>query len=92
MAAVYLFHTSGNVTCTITDQRYASLLEQSVFPDLKVRRYDTTTVFQDGAPPHIARCSAAILVTTESSSGNFIQLDLLDPPTRIFATFGCWDT
>ena len=57
MAAVHLFHTTSNVTCTITDERYTLLSEQSVILAFLARRCDTTTMFmQYGAPPHIAHC------------------------------------
>ena len=35
IAAVHFFHKTGNVRCTVTGQRYASLLELSVIPALK---------------------------------------------------------
>ncbi|GFW51307.1 uncharacterized protein TNCV_3254361 [Trichonephila clavipes] len=44
------------MTCFVTGQRYALLLEKSVIPALQARRCDTTTVFmQNRDPPHIAR-------------------------------------
>ena len=50
----HLFHTTGHERCTVTSQRYASLLKRSVNLDLKVRRCDKTTVLkQDGAPKHM---------------------------------------
>ena len=56
MSAVLLFHATGNVTCTVTGEWYASLLEQSVILVLQARRCDATTMFlQDGAPLCIAR-------------------------------------
>ena len=62
MEAVHLFHTTGNVTCTVTGQGYASLLELSIIPALHARRCDTSTVFmQDGALPHIAHCVKQLL-------------------------------
>ena len=62
MTAVNLFHTTGNVTCTVTGQRYFSLLQQSVIQALQERRCKTTTVFmQIGAIPHIARCMKQLL-------------------------------
>ena len=57
MAAAHLFHATGNVTCTVTGEQYASLLEQSVIVVHQARQCDRTTMFMhDGAPPHIA-CS-----------------------------------
>ena len=45
MASVHLFHTTGNVRCTVTGQRYPSLVKQSIFPAIKARLCDKTTVF-----------------------------------------------
>ena len=45
MEEVHLLHTTGNMTCTVTGQRYVSLLELSVIAGLQVRRCGTTTVF-----------------------------------------------
>ena len=62
MAAEHLFHTSSNVTYTVTSQRYTSLLEQSIISALQARRCDITTVFmEDGTPSLIARCSKLLL-------------------------------
>ena len=86
MAAVHLFHATGNVTCIVTGERYCSLLKKSVILAFQSRRSDKTTMFmRDDAPPHIARCVnqlfAAISSTTETSAGNLLQLGLLDPTT-----------
>ena len=62
MAIMHSFHTTGNVTCTVTSQQYASSLQQSIIQALQARQCDTTTVFmQDGAPPHIAHCVKQLL-------------------------------
>ena len=97
MAAVHLFHTTGNVTCTFTGQWYASLLQQSIIPVLQGRRCDTTTVLFKMVLLHTSpvvwnNCSVAISVMTESSARNFLQLGLLNPPTWILATFDCGNT
>ncbi|GFV80336.1 uncharacterized protein TNCV_4957391 [Trichonephila clavipes] len=47
----------GPVTCSITGQRYASLLRNKIIPDLQARQCLSRIIFmQDGAPPHITRC------------------------------------
>ncbi|GFU19326.1 uncharacterized protein TNCV_3032481 [Trichonephila clavipes] len=47
----------GPVTCSITGQRYASLLRNKIIPDLQARQCFSRILFkQDGAPPHITRC------------------------------------
>ncbi|GFX00454.1 uncharacterized protein TNCV_2091041 [Trichonephila clavipes] len=54
--------TTGLVTCTVTGQRYASLLEQCVIPTYHARRCNTTILFiHNGVPPHIARCLKHVL-------------------------------
>lgn len=54
----------GPVTCSITGQRYASLLENKIVPDLQARQCLSRTIFmQDGAPPHISRCVTDVLKT-----------------------------
>ncbi|GFT50973.1 uncharacterized protein TNCV_1174031 [Trichonephila clavipes] len=46
----------GPVTCSITGQRYASLLRYKIIPDLQARQcLSLIIVMQDGAPPHITR-------------------------------------
>ncbi|GFW64835.1 uncharacterized protein TNCV_3066921 [Trichonephila clavipes] len=46
----------GSVTCSITGQRYASLLRNKIIPDLQARQCLSRIIFmQDGAPPHITR-------------------------------------
>ncbi|GFW78254.1 uncharacterized protein TNCV_137231 [Trichonephila clavipes] len=46
----------GPVTCSITGQRYASLLRNKIIPDLQARQCHSRIIFiQDGAPPHIKR-------------------------------------
>jgi hypothetical protein len=45
----------GPVTCSITGERYASLLLNKIVPDLQSRQCLSRTIFmQDGAPPHIS--------------------------------------
>ena len=62
IAAVHLFHTTGNVRCTVTGQRYTSLLELSIIPAHEARRCGKTTIFMHvGAPLHIARCLKQLL-------------------------------
>ncbi|GFY13504.1 uncharacterized protein TNCV_4958741 [Trichonephila clavipes] len=47
----------GPVTCSITGQRYASLLRNKIIPDVQARQCLSRIIFmQDGAPPHITRC------------------------------------
>ncbi|GFU78910.1 uncharacterized protein TNCV_307511 [Trichonephila clavipes] len=47
----------GPVTCSITGQRYASLLRNKIILDLQARQCLSRLIFmQDGAPPHITRC------------------------------------
>ncbi|GFU85802.1 uncharacterized protein TNCV_2036331 [Trichonephila clavipes] len=47
----------GPVTCSITGQRYASLLRNKIIPDLQARLCLSRVIFmQDGTPPHIAHC------------------------------------
>ena len=59
MVVVHPFHITGNMTCTDTGQRYASLLQPAV---LQAELCDTTTVIiHDGAPLHIARCVKQLL-------------------------------
>ena len=98
MAMVHLFHVTGNVSCTVTGEGYASLLEQSVILLLQARQYDTTTMYLcrmlllHTLPIVWTNCSAAISSKTESSAGNFLQFGLLDSLIWILATFGCGDT
>ncbi|GFY09453.1 transposable element tc3 transposase [Trichonephila clavipes] len=52
----------GPVTCSITGQRYASLLGNKIFPDLQARQRLSRIIFmQNGAPPHITRCVKDVL-------------------------------
>ncbi|GFX16657.1 transposable element tc3 transposase [Trichonephila clavipes] len=52
----------GPVTCSITGQRYASLLRNKIIPDLQARQCLSRIIFmQDGAPPHITRCVKDVL-------------------------------
>ncbi|GFV32431.1 uncharacterized protein TNCV_1677171 [Trichonephila clavipes] len=52
----------GPVTCSITGQRYASLLGNKIIPDLQARQCLSRIIFmQDGAPPHITRCVKDVL-------------------------------
>ncbi|GFU40750.1 uncharacterized protein TNCV_3231071 [Trichonephila clavipes] len=52
----------GPVTCSITGQRYASLLRYKIIPDLQARPCLSRIIFmQDGAPPHITRCVKDVL-------------------------------
>ncbi|GFW58337.1 transposable element tc3 transposase [Trichonephila clavipes] len=54
--------TGGPVTCSITGQRYASLLWNKIIPDLQSRQCLSRKIFmQDGAPPHITRCVTDVL-------------------------------
>ncbi|GFW06585.1 uncharacterized protein TNCV_2189181 [Trichonephila clavipes] len=47
----------GPVRCSITGQRYASLLRNKIIPDLQARQRLSRIIFmQDGAPPHFTRC------------------------------------
>ncbi|GFS61082.1 transposable element tc3 transposase [Trichonephila clavipes] len=52
----------GPVTCSITGQRYASLLRNKIIPYLQARPCLSRIIFmQDGAPPHITRCVKDVL-------------------------------
>ncbi|GFW15679.1 uncharacterized protein TNCV_3581771 [Trichonephila clavipes] len=52
----------GPVTCSITGQRYASLLRNKIIPDLQARQCLSRIIFmQDAAPPHITRCVTDVL-------------------------------
>ncbi|GFV36460.1 transposable element tc3 transposase [Trichonephila clavipes] len=52
----------GPVTCSITGQRYASLLRNKIIPDLQAHQCLSRIIFmQDGAPPHITRCVTDVL-------------------------------
>ncbi|GFT87757.1 uncharacterized protein TNCV_4001031 [Trichonephila clavipes] len=52
----------GLVTCSITGQRYASLLRNKIIPDLQARQCLSRIIFmQDGAPLHITRCVKDVL-------------------------------
>ncbi|GFV65172.1 uncharacterized protein TNCV_2701141 [Trichonephila clavipes] len=52
----------GPVTCSITGQRYASLLRDKIIPDLQARQCLSRIIFmQDGAPPHITHCVKDVL-------------------------------
>ncbi|GFU63903.1 uncharacterized protein TNCV_4204201 [Trichonephila clavipes] len=52
----------GPVTCSITGQRYASLLRNKIIPDLQAHQCFSRIIFmQDGAPPHITHCVKDIL-------------------------------
>ncbi|GFX76624.1 uncharacterized protein TNCV_3163421 [Trichonephila clavipes] len=61
----YFFEELGagvQVTCSITGQRYASLLRNKIIPDLQARPCLSRIIFmQDGAPPHITRCVTDVL-------------------------------
>ncbi|GFU26486.1 uncharacterized protein TNCV_2463301 [Trichonephila clavipes] len=61
----YLFEKLGAedpVTCSITGQRYASLLRNKIIPDLQARQCLSRIIFmQNGAPPHITRCVMDVL-------------------------------
>ncbi|GFW56981.1 uncharacterized protein TNCV_3472651 [Trichonephila clavipes] len=46
----------GPVTCSITGQRYTSLLRNKIIPDLQAHQWLSRIIFmKDGAPPHITR-------------------------------------
>ncbi|GFX97457.1 uncharacterized protein TNCV_2840171 [Trichonephila clavipes] len=52
----------GPVTCSITGQRYASLLRNKIIPDLQAHQCFSRIIFmKDGAPPHITRCVKDVL-------------------------------
>ena len=52
----------GPIRCSITGQRYASLLKDKIVPDLQARQCLSSTIFmQDGAPPHICLCVKDVL-------------------------------
>ncbi|GFW30315.1 uncharacterized protein TNCV_3850861 [Trichonephila clavipes] len=52
----------GPVTCSITGQRYASLLRTKIIPDLQARPCLSRIIFmQDRASPHITRCVKDVL-------------------------------
>ncbi|GFV45124.1 transposable element tc3 transposase [Trichonephila clavipes] len=52
----------GSVTCSITGQRYASLLRNKIIPDLQARQcLSRIILMQDGALPHITRCVTDVL-------------------------------
>ncbi|GFV63819.1 uncharacterized protein TNCV_2278231 [Trichonephila clavipes] len=52
----------GPVTCSITGQRYASLLRNKIIPDLQARQCLSRIIFmQDGAPPYITSCVTDVL-------------------------------
>ncbi|GFV27615.1 transposable element tc3 transposase [Trichonephila clavipes] len=52
----------GPVICSITGQRYASLLRNKIIPDLQARQcLSRITFMPDGAPPHITRCVTDVL-------------------------------
>ncbi|GFW63704.1 uncharacterized protein TNCV_667731 [Trichonephila clavipes] len=61
----YFFEESGSrgpVTCSITGQRYASLLRNKIISGLQARPCLSRIIFmQDGAPPHITRCDKDVL-------------------------------
>ncbi|GFU35820.1 transposable element tc3 transposase [Trichonephila clavipes] len=55
-------YAGGPVTCSITGQRYASLLRNKIIPDLQARQCLSRIIFmQDGAPPHITRCVTDVI-------------------------------
>ncbi|GFX83757.1 transposable element tc3 transposase [Trichonephila clavipes] len=61
-AHFHLDGAGGPVTCSITGQRYASLLRNKIFPDLQAHQWLSRINFmQDGAPPHITRCVTDVL-------------------------------
>ncbi|GFX76820.1 uncharacterized protein TNCV_1952611 [Trichonephila clavipes] len=52
----------GPVTCSITGQRYASLLRNNIIPSLQACQCLSRIIFmQDGTPPHITRCVKDVL-------------------------------
>ncbi|GFU06773.1 uncharacterized protein TNCV_4353371 [Trichonephila clavipes] len=61
----YFFEELGAgdpVTCSITGQRYASLLRNKIIPDLQARQCLSRIIFmQDGTSPHITRCVKDVL-------------------------------
>ncbi|GFW29964.1 uncharacterized protein TNCV_5000041 [Trichonephila clavipes] len=60
--ALDLPRAGGPVTCSITGQRYASLLLNKIIPDLQAHQCFSRIIFmQDGAPPHITRCVKDVL-------------------------------
>ncbi|GFV86629.1 uncharacterized protein TNCV_4184831 [Trichonephila clavipes] len=61
-AHFHLDGAEGPVTCSITGQRYASLLRNKIIPHLQARQCLSRIIFmQDGAPPHITRCVTDVL-------------------------------
>ncbi|GFU60440.1 transposable element tc3 transposase [Trichonephila clavipes] len=61
-AHFHLDGAGGPVTCSVTGQRYVSLLRNKIIPDLQARQCLSLIIFmQDGAPPHITRCVKDIL-------------------------------
>ncbi|GFV13635.1 catalase [Trichonephila clavipes] len=61
-AHFHLDGAGGPVSCSITGQRYASLLRNKIIPDLQARQcLSRITFMQDGAPPHITRCVTDVL-------------------------------
>ncbi|GFV84490.1 transposable element tc3 transposase [Trichonephila clavipes] len=61
-AHFHLDGAGGPVTCSITGQRYASLLRNKIIPDLQARQCLSRIIFmQDGASPHITRCVTDVL-------------------------------
>ncbi|GFW72759.1 uncharacterized protein TNCV_1266031 [Trichonephila clavipes] len=61
----YLFEelgAGGLVACSITGQRYASLLRNKIIPDQQARQCLSRIIFmQDGAPQHITHCVKDVL-------------------------------
>ncbi|GFX49148.1 uncharacterized protein TNCV_5041421 [Trichonephila clavipes] len=61
-AHFHLDGAGGPVTCSITGQRYASVLRNKIIPDLQAHQCLSRIIFmQDGAPPHITRCVTDVL-------------------------------
>ncbi|GFV88449.1 transposable element tc3 transposase [Trichonephila clavipes] len=61
-APLQLDDAGGPVTCSITGQRYASLLRNKIILDLQARQCVSRIIFmQDRAPPHITRCVKDVL-------------------------------
>ncbi|GFV91679.1 transposable element tc3 transposase [Trichonephila clavipes] len=61
-AHFHLDGAGGPVTCSITGQRYESLLRNKIILDLQAHQCLSRIIFmQDGAPPHITRCVTDVL-------------------------------
>ncbi|GFU99503.1 uncharacterized protein TNCV_4763641 [Trichonephila clavipes] len=92
----YFFEELGAespVTCSITGQRYASLLRNKIFPHLQARQCLSRIIFmQDGAPAHITCCVKDVLKHhfTEKHviSRQFLHLRSPDHLTSIHVIIG----